>query len=197
MSRLLKIKDPHGVYFITCTVVDWVDVFTRPEYKQIIIESLRFCQQNKGLYIHAYVIMTNHLHLIVSRKNDAPPLSDIVRDFKKFTAQQLLKAIQVPIESRRDWMLALFKRAGTKNANNQTYQFWIQDNHPVELFSLKFIIQKLNYIHDNPVSAGIVEAPHLYLYSSAEAYLAQHKHALLDIDILDIFNTVGVLPSFQ
>jgi putative transposase len=196
MSRLLKMKDPQGIYFLTCTVVDWIDVFTRLEYKQIITDSLRHCQQNKGLSIHAYVIMTNHLHLMISRKEDAPPLSDIVRDFKKFTAQQLLKAIQVPTESRRDWMLPLFKKAGTKNANNTHYQFWIQDNHPVELFSLKFIIQKLNYIHDNPVKAGIVEAPHMYLHSSAGVYLAQQKNPLLDIEVLDIFNTIGVLPSF-
>jgi putative transposase len=69
-------------------------------------------------------------------------------------------------------------------------------NHPVELFSLKFIIQKLNYIHDNPVKAGIVEAPHMYLHSSAGVYLAQQKNPLLDIEVLDIFNTIGVLPSF-
>ena len=120
-------------------------------------------------------------------------MSDIVRDFKKFTAQQLLKAIQVPTESRRDWMLPLFKKAGAKNANNVNYQFWIQDNHPVELFSLKFIIQKINYIHDNPVKAGIVDAPHLYLHSSAGVYLANQKNPLLDIEVLDIFNTIGSL----
>ena len=94
MSRALKMNDPEGLYFITLTVVDWIDVFTRPQYKQILIDAFRFCQQNKGLNIHAYVIMTNHVHLIVSRRTEAPPLSDIVRDFKKFTAQQLLKAIQ-------------------------------------------------------------------------------------------------------
>ena len=194
MSRTLKMNDPQGLYFLTCTVVDWVDVFTRPQYKQIIIDSLTFCQQNKGLYIHAYVIMTNHIHLIVSRKADAPALSDIVRDFKKFTAQQMLKAIQNPAESRRDWMLALFKRAGVKNANNENYQFWIQDNHPVSLYSLKFVIQKLNYIHDNPVRAGFVASAHEYLYSSANVYLNNHKTPLLAIDVLDIFNTIGALP---
>jgi putative transposase len=193
MSRALKMNDPHGVYFITLTVVDWIDVFTRPQYKQIIIDALAFCQQNKGLNIHAYVIMTNHMHLMVSRKVDAPALSDILRDFKKFTAQQLIKAIQHPAESRRDWMIALFKRAGSKNPNNTTYQFWIQDNHPVELYSMKFIIQKLNYIHDNPVRAGFVAHAHEYMFSSANVYLNNQKNNPLSIDVLDIFNTIGVL----
>jgi putative transposase len=112
---------------------------------------------------------------------------------KKFTAQQLIKAIQNPAESRRDWMLALFKRAGSKNPNNETYQFWIQDNHPVYLYSLKFVIQKLNYIHDNPVRAGFVTSAHDYLYSSANVYLNNQNKSLLEIDVLDIFNTIGVV----
>lgn len=85
-----KIKNQDALHFITITVVGWVDIFTRMQYKDIIIESLKFCVQNKGLKLYAYVIMTNHLHLIVSA--DAG-ISDIIRDFKKFTSKEILKLL--------------------------------------------------------------------------------------------------------
>lgn len=79
-----KIQNQEGLHFITITVVGWVDVFTRTQYKDIIIESLKYCVSSKGLKLYAYVIMTNHLHLIVST-SEGNELSDILRDFKKFT----------------------------------------------------------------------------------------------------------------
>ena len=78
------------LYFTTSTVVDWVDVFTRPEYKHIILESLAYCQENKGLDIYAWVLMTNHLHMIVGTKNDEAIISDILRDFKKYTIKKIV-----------------------------------------------------------------------------------------------------------
>lgn len=114
--------------------------------------------------------MSNHVHLIVSAKNNN--LSDILRDFKKFTSRQIIKAIQNnEHESRRDWMLNLFKKAGAVNSRNSEFQFWRQDNRPMEIYSPRFIFQKLNYIHHNPVDAGIVEKPEEYLYSSAKDYV--------------------------
>ncbi|MET3540697.1 REP element-mobilizing transposase RayT [Pontibacter aydingkolensis] len=71
---------PGGLYFLTMTVVDWVNIFTRPVYKHIIVDALRFCQENKGLRLHAWVLMSNHLHLIASTAEDKN-LSDILRDF--------------------------------------------------------------------------------------------------------------------
>lgn len=191
MSKVLKITEPQGFYFLTFTVVEWVDVFTRPQYRQIIIDSFKFCQLKKGLRIHAYVIMTNHIHCILSRQNDAPTLSEIIRDFKKFTAHQLLIAIQKPAESRRDWMIPIFKKAGANNPNNTHFQFWIQDNNPLEVYSLKFVLQKIHYIHQNPVRAGFVFNAHEYPYSSAAVYEGLVANALLDIDVLDIYNTCG------
>jgi putative transposase len=193
MSKVLKITEPDGFYFVTFTVVEWVDVFTRPQYKQIIIDSFKFCQHKKGLRIHAYVIMTNHIHCILSRKDNAPSLSDIIRDFKKFTAHQLLLAIQKPFESRRDWILPIFKKAGMNNPNNSNFQFWIQDNNPLEVHSLKFILQKIHYIHQNPVRAGFVFNAPEYPYSSAADYEGLLANSLINIDILDIYNTTGIL----
>ena len=94
------------LYFITSTVVDWMDVFTRPVYKQIIVESLRYCQAQKGLDIYAWVLMTNHLHLLAGVSKPDTSISDILRDFKKFTSKSIVKAIQEnDRESRLEWLL--------------------------------------------------------------------------------------------
>ena len=114
--------------------------------------------------------MTNHVHMIIAREGKFS-LSDIMRDFKKYTSTKILSEIESnPQESRKRWMLWLFKSAGERNSRNTNFQFWQQDNHPEELFSNKFMTQKLDYIHMNPVRAGIVEEPHHYLYSSARDY---------------------------
>jgi REP element-mobilizing transposase RayT len=113
--------------------------------------------------------MSNHLHLIASaEKGD---LSDILRDFKSFTSKKILKQIEDnKEESRRNWMLWIFKQAGTGNSRNETSQFWQQDNHPIQLQTAEFTLIKLNYVHNNPVKAGIVEKPEDYLLSSARDY---------------------------
>ncbi len=170
MSRTYKFADPEGLYYITFATVGWIDVFTRKVYKNILIDSLKFCQKEKGLLLYAYIIMTNHMHLVAKSK-DKFNLSDTIRDFKKFTSKQVIKAIeQNPEESRKEWMLRMFRKAGQYNKNNQVYQFWRQDNHPIELYSNAVIDQKINYIHDNPVEEGIVLNPKDYLYSSARNY---------------------------
>lgn len=178
-----KIRNQKAAHFITFAVVEWVDVFTRKAYRDILVESIRFCQAEKGLLLHAWCIMSNHIHLMVSAKDNN--LSDILRDFKKFTAKQIIKAImENEKESRREWMLAIFKKAGEGNSRNMRYQFWRQDNQPKEVYSPAFTFQKLNYIHNNPVEAGIVEKPEEYLYSSAKDYYTSRKCGMLDLVFL-------------
>ena len=177
-----KIRNPNEIHFITFAVVEWVDVFTRSCYSDLVVESLRFCQKHKGLKIYAWVIMSNHLHLIVSATEGAN-LSDILRDFKKFTAKRIIKAIQENYrESRQKWMLDIFKIEGQKNARNVFNQFWRQTNHPIELRSPRMKYQRLDYLHNNPVKAGIVTSPEYYKYSSAVSY--NGKGGLLDIEFL-------------
>jgi len=178
-----KIRNQSAIHFITFAVVEWVDVFTRKEYRDIVLDSIRFCQVEKGLLLHCWCIMSNHLHLIVSAKQNN--LSDILRDFKKFTSKQVIKAIEDnKQESRKDWMLQIFRKEGAKNSRNITYQFWRQDNQPQELYSPAFIFQKMNYIHNNPVESGIVECPEHYIYSSAKDYFETKKCGLLDLVFL-------------
>lgn len=179
-----KIKNQFGLYYLTCTVVGWVDVFTRKAYKDIIIESLQFCQKNKGLKVHAFTIMSNHLHLIVSAKEDSKGLSRIIGDFKEFTAKKIIKTIETSAESRKHWMLNIFAHYGKNNKRNQTYQFWIQDNHPIELLTPKWIHQKIDYIHLNAVRAGWVSETHHYLYCSASNY--RDGTGVLDVAVIDL-----------
>ena len=151
---------------MTLTVVGWIDVFSRREYGACLIRNLRYCQEKKGLQLYAYCILSSHLHLVASVETGL--LSTLLRDFKSFTAKELLRLIQDnPQESRKDWMLYLFRYFGRKNCQNDDIQFWQQSNHPVDLVTPQMIDQRVNYIHQNPAIAGLVNEPQDYVYSSA------------------------------
>jgi REP element-mobilizing transposase RayT len=159
--------DCEGLYFLTFQIVGWVDLFTRQIYRDIVIDSLKYCQINKGLQLYAYVIMSNHMHLLAdSEKGD---LSGLIRDFKNYTSHKILENIEEPTESRREWIQMVFEY-NAKFKNKQDNQVWTHGNHPEYIFSQKFIEQKINYIHNNPVRAGIVRCPEDYIYSSASNY---------------------------
>ena len=176
-----KIRDEFGVYYLTFAVVEWIDVFSRKIYADIVLDGLKFCIEKKQLKVFAWCIMTNHIHLILqSSKGD---LSGTLRDFKKFTSSRIINAIvENKEESRRNWMLWIFKKAGEKNSRNKDYQFWQQENHPVQLSTIPFTLEKLNYIHNNSVKAGIVEKPEDYLLSSGRDYFGMR--GLLPIEHL-------------
>jgi REP element-mobilizing transposase RayT len=170
VSRKYKIRNQDKLHFVTFTVIHWLDVFIRREYKDIFLDSLRYCQKNKGLEVCAYCIMSSHVHMIIGR-NGEESLEGIIRDIKKFTSVKIIEAIKAnPQESRKEWLVWLFERAGKNNGNNTRYQFWQQHNHPIELSTNEITDQKLEYIHQNPVEAGIVLRPEEYLYSSAINY---------------------------
>lgn len=177
MSTGYKIEDQEGLYYVTFQIVDWIDIFTRQVYRDIVIDSLKFSQQNKALEIYAFVVMSNHLHLII--RSGIGKLSDTIGEFKSFTAKKILLAIEMESESRREWILNLFEFAAKQHKRNEKYQVWTHENHPELIYSDNFLFQKINYIHDNPVRAGIVENPEDYLYSSARDFAG--KSCLLDI----------------
>ena len=155
------------VYFVTDTVVDWVDIFTRPIYRHIIIESLEYCQKEKGLIIYAWVLMTNHMHMIAGSHGENK-IPDILRDFKKFTSKKILQTLLVESgESRRNWMLNRFEQAGKNDKKITNYKFWQEGNDAQEIYLNDYFKQKLNYIHYNPVKAEFVNLEEDYRYSSA------------------------------
>lgn len=181
MSRNYKFHDQERPYFVTFSVVNWIDAFTRREYKDILLDSLRYCMLNKGLEIYAWVIMSNHVHLIIGTKDK--PMEDILRDIKRHTSKKIVEAInENSQESRKEWMMKLFEKAGRENPNNEYFQFWQQGNHPIELWSSKVIDQKLDCLHNNPVVAGWVDEPEHYLHSSARDYAG--IKGLLDIQLM-------------
>lgn len=175
-----KIADKNALYFVTFTVVSWIDVFTRRTYKIEIVNSLNYCIQHKGLKVYVWCLMSNHIHLIVSA-TEGFRLSDIIRDFKKFTAKRILKMIETEAESRREWMLQQFKFAGSKLQRIKKYKFWKDDNHAIELTS-KMIEGRVEYVHQNPVKALIVDDAEEYVYSSARDYAG--RKGLVQISFL-------------
>jgi REP element-mobilizing transposase RayT len=173
MSRNYKFHNPDGVYFVTFAVVDWIDVFIRNDYKNLLLDSLHYCQKNKGMEVFAWCIMSSHIHLIFrSDSGQKPEL--LLGDFKRFTSKAIIQAItDNPIESRKEWLLELFIKAGNNSSNVNKYQFWRHDNKPIELWSNKAIDEKINYIHQNPVEAGLVFRAEDYIYSSAADYAGE------------------------
>ena len=111
MSEKYKFYNEDGIYFITPTIVSWIDLFTRKAYSEIVLDSLKYCQKEKGLVVHAWCIMPSHLHLLIS-KIGGDQLSGIVRDFKKFTSKSIIEEIENINESRKEWLLSAFKAAG-------------------------------------------------------------------------------------
>jgi REP-associated tyrosine transposase len=180
MSEKYKMSNVEGIYFLTLTVVDWIDLFTRKEYKHIIINSLKHCQKDKGLVIYAYCIMPSHLHLIVASENN--PLSEIIRDFKKFTTKAILREMDLINESRKEWLKKAFENAGKNIKRITHFKLWKDGNRPKELVSNQFSQQKLDYLHMNPVESEIVDEPEFYWYSSARDY-AGHK-GLIDVEFI-------------
>jgi putative transposase len=174
----LNIK-ANNAYYITLTVESWIDVFPRKNHAQAVIDSLAYCQKEKGLVIFAYCLMSNHLHMLVS-VNEPFSLKDTIRDFKKFTAKKILFQIQNEAESRREWMLSHFSKAAQESEKHKNFKFWQAGNHAIEVYSHNFVWDKINYIHNNPVRAGYVKEAFHWVYSSASNY--QDQESLLEVE---------------
>lgn len=178
MSRKYKFHDQSQAYFVSFAVVHWIDLFTRKNYCDILVESLKYCQQEKGLQLYAWCIMPSHVHLIIGTKKE--PMQNILRDFKSFTSRKLRKEIQsCSYESRKEWLVWMMRQSGLKNGNNKDWQLWQQDSHPIELSSNTIVDQKFEYLHNNPVAAGYVSSPEHWMYSSARNYYG--KQGLIEL----------------
>lgn len=166
-------------YFCTSTISRWYPIFTEPPYFDIITKSLIFCRRNKGLRVHAYVIMPNHLHLIISC-NKTTSLSEIMRDFKRHTSRRLSSLLQ---QNNRQKALNIFEKAAKNVSQSRNYKIWQNGFRPIGLYSSYFYRQKLNYLHNNPVQKGYVIRPEGWFYSSARNY-AGCTNVAMPIDCL-------------
>ncbi len=179
MSRNYKFHNKEGLYFVSFATVNWVDVFVRQVYFNVLVESIIYCRANKGMQLYAYCFMPSHVHLIFRSANGNP--AELIRDFKRYTSRKMIKTIKNNSqESRREWLLKKFEEAAIAKSNVSKYQFWQHHNKPIELWSEKVIKQKMEYIHNNPIQSGFVTEPIQWKYSSARNF--QDDHTILRID---------------
>jgi REP element-mobilizing transposase RayT len=177
MRSRYKIVELEAPQFITCTIVGWLPVFTRAKYLEIITSSLTFCRQKKGLRLHAYVILDNHLHMLVSADN----LSQVVRDFKRHTAKEIEAVAR---QDNKQWLLKQFEFFKGEQKVKSRHQVWQEGFHPQAIISEDMLRQKLDYMHYNPVRAGLVDRPEDWRYSSARDYLG--LDGVLEIDLIEV-----------
>lgn len=161
----VRIINEHENYphFLTLTIIEWIDVLTSEDCFTIIINTLKYCQENLGLLLYDYVIMTNHLHLIAAA-NQNHKLSEIIASFKKFTTKEIYKLLA---KDNRKYILWLLKHSYSKKKGGQN-QLWQRENYPKLIKSDTFLAQKTDYIHWNPVKKGYVVKPEDWKYSSAK-----------------------------
>ena len=170
-------EDKNKIHFLTFTTIEWIDIFTKPEYFNLIINTFKHCQKNQGLLLYGFVIMTNHIHCLVSANKESCSLEDIVASFKKFTTSQTKKLLE---KDNRKYIPALIKSSYSKKKNT-SFQIWQRENYPEMIESKKFFLQKINYIHNNPVAKCYIAKPEDWVYSSAKNYLL-NDNSLIDIN---------------
>ena len=158
-----RFGDSDHAYFLTCTIVGWLPVFTQPETVQIIYDSWQFLQDNQRLTLYGYVILENHLHLIAS----SPDLSKEIGDFKSFTARQIIDYLEA---NHVQTLLRMLRILKARHKADRTFQLWQEGSHPQQIQSEEIMLQKLEYIHRNPVARGYVDEPTHWRHSSARNY---------------------------
>ncbi len=165
MSHKYK-THPGGLYFVTLTVVGWIDLFTRPEYADLLLDCLAHCIRHKGLRVYEYVIMPSHVHLLADLADDDQLLAHVLRDLKSYSSKELHRLVEThPQESRRDWLLYQLGYFG--RPHGQQYKVWQNGSHPIGLHQPGQALRCQHYIRHNPVAGRLVtEAPY-YLFSSA------------------------------
>jgi putative transposase len=182
MSKKYKFTDNSKLYFVSFAVVNWIDLFIREVYRNVLIDSIKHCQATKDLELYGWCFMTSHVHLIIGSRGNA--MSNIMRDLKRHTSEELHKAIaNNKVESRREWMLWMMERAAKKTNNAAKFQLWQPESHPIELATPKIAWQKLDYTHYNPVEAGFVRRITDWKHSSAIDYAG--GKGVLDVILLD------------
>jgi REP element-mobilizing transposase RayT len=173
-SRYKTIQDGR-TYFATSTVNGWQPLLNRPHLADIILDSLKFVHCQQRIILHAYVLMENHFHLVGS----ADHFSDEMRKLKSFTARMIVERLK----KDDDWAtLAKIKANGQGTKPDQEYQVWEEGYHPKAITDETTFLQKIEYIHNNPVRRGYVDMPEHWRYSSARQYMG--SDGLVPIEVI-------------
>jgi REP element-mobilizing transposase RayT len=167
MSRTrYRIYETEYPYFLTCTIVGWLPVFTRPEAANIVFESWRYLQEHEGFKLFGYVILENHLHLLAS----APELASAMKSFKMYTARNIVDLLE---QHSADVLLRQLRAHKLRHKTKSEYQVWQEGSKPKQITGEAMMLQKLEYMHNNPVKRGYVADPLHWRYSSAQNYAGQ------------------------
>ncbi len=173
MSRSrYKIYDNAYPHFLTCTIVDWLPVFTRPNIAQVVLDSWSFLQRENRLTLFAYVILENHIHFVGS----ADDLSKEVAHFKSFTARKIIDYLR---QCNAQTLLKQLAFRKARHKSDRDYQLWQEGSHPQQITSDEMMTQKIDYVHYNPVKRGYIDDPLHWRYSSARNYAGQS--GLIDV----------------
>ena len=165
MRSRYTIKEPEKAHFITSTVVDWLPLFTSEAACDILIHTLAHSRKHKGLKLYAWVIMDSHFHAIVAGSD----LAKTIGELRSFSAKSVLELLET---DGRDWLLNQLKFRCAKHKPKQKFQVWKEGCHPQAIFDDEMMLQKIDYIHSNPVKRGLVASPEHWRYSSAHKSLA-------------------------
>ena len=175
MRSRFKVTPDTNIYFITTSTHLWVPILFNEALFQIILDSLKFCQSNKGLRVHGYVIMINHFHAIIGHEM-YDQIPNIMRDLKRHTAKEISNYLSDLDEFSQLFWVKIFH---SKEPGH--HRIWQEGYHPIAVKSQSFFDQKLAYIHNNPVKKGFVENPEDWKYSSARNYMLEDDQ-LIKID---------------
>ena len=178
MRSRYHIKESSGIHFLTTSTVAMMPVFTHPDTVSVLLDALLFFRKNKGLLLYAYVIMDNHIHLVGA----APDLSRCMQALKGYTARQVIALAK---SKGREWQLHQFLCSRKSYKTLSKYQVWQEGFHPQLIQSRDMLLQKIQYIHNNPVRRGWVDTPEAWRYSSARNY-ESGDHSVLEIDPLPL-----------
>jgi len=175
---------PQDCSYLTFNVVDWIDVFIRQTYKQIIVDALNYCIESKKFTVYAWCLMTNHLHML-ARAQDGSGLAMIEKEFKKYTTTKILEAIDIEPDLRRSWMLQRFENCSLTLKKIEKFQLWQTCTNPtyIDFKQVYKLQERVLYIHENPIRDGIVDKPEHYLYSSATDYAG--KPGLVKVNVIN------------
>lgn len=166
-------------HFLTFTIIEWIDIFTSEKYFDVLLNVMKYCKDNLGLEVYAYVFMTNHIHVIWKAK-DGYSLSKIVQSFKRQTTKEIKKLI---LSDSRKYIAGLIK---TSKYKRSSFQVWQENNYPEVIETGRFLKTKLDYIHNNPVKKGLVSKPEFWTYSSASNYSGE-KVNMFEVDLVEFF----------
>ena len=168
MRSHYKIYDNDAPYFITSTVIEWIPIFTEKTYFEILLSSIQYCQENKKLAVYAYMILDNHFHMVCQ----APNLSRVIQSLKRYSATTLIEQL---VKDKKHWLLSALKYYKKRHKQQSEHQLWQEGFHPKQISNEKMLVQKIEYIHNNPVERGYVLRPEHWAYSSARDYLTDES----------------------